>query len=438
MKEIGIVICNYNKEEYIINCIDSVLNQTMQGDVYVVDNASTDKSVNSIRERFDGRVELIINEENIGGSGGFNTGLRKVLEQDYKYVMLMDNDIVADARAVEELYNFLEQNPDVGIAGSKVYYMDEPEKIWGYGGYIDFDSYVQKDKYKNCIDSEDIPEVSYCDYVAACSLMARADAIRKVGIMPEDNFIYWDDMEWGYRFNEAGYKVCVYGKSKIWHKGGGRNAVNTFGNYYMTRNRIRFFKKVLKMEQLPEFADTILEEIFRMIYSCHLKGEDNIVKSVMYAIDDAAHDVSGKAAEYKILPRTRSTVRVADALSGGKNVLIKFNGDLEGLGNIVRSVEKNCAGMKIAIATDNKQYEQVKQQYPGYEITVTYTPDKYDKHMIMCDHIFKITGDMPKDVYIDAWCNIIYTEKDFTYASSFEMTKDLFILCNKGLLCSAT
>lgn len=437
MKEIGIVICNYNKEDYIINCIKSVLNQTMGADIYVVDNASTDNSVKRIQDNFGEQIHLIVNSENLGGSGGFNTGLREVLKKDYKYIMLMDNDIVADERAVEELYQFLERNPEVGMAGSKVYYMDEPEKIWGYGGDIDFENFVQKDKYKNRIDSDEIPEVSYCDYVAACSLMARSEAIRQVGIMPQDNFIYWDDMEWGYRFNQKGYKVCVYGKSKIWHKGGGRNAVNTFSNYYMWRNRIRFFLKILGESEREKFADTILDELFRMIYSCHLKGEDNIVKSVMYAFDDAVHGVAGKAAEYKILPRSRSMARVADAIGHAKSVLIKFNGDYEGLGNIVRSIRKNHPDIKIAIATEDSLVEEVKMQYKDCEVQNKYKPELYESHMIMCDHIFKLTADVSQDVYVDAWCNIIYTAEDFIYARSYEMTRELFKLCKKGLLCSS-
>ena len=226
----------------------------------------------------------------------------------------------------------------VGIVGSKVYFMDYPKQIWGYGGNIDWQQYLHRDQYKNCIDGVSIPEVSYCDYVAACSLMTRTDAIREVGLMPEENFIYWDDIEWGYRFNEAGYKVAVYGKSMIWHKAGGRNAGNTFIHYYMWRNRIRFFLKILSKEKKKQFAETILKEMFQMIYSVNLKGETNIVKTLMYAFDDAVHGICGKAAEGKILPRPKVCNRLKLMLGKAESVIIKFNGDMEGLGNIIRSI----------------------------------------------------------------------------------------------------
>lgn len=127
--------------------------------------------------------------------------------------------------------------------------MDGPKQIWGYSGILDFSHFHQKDSFKNVFDSDSIPLVVYGYYVAACSLMVRADAIQTVGLMPEENFIYWDDMEWGYRFRQAGYQVTAYAASKVWHKAGGRNAGTTFINYYMWRNHIRFFLNHLSVEK---------------------------------------------------------------------------------------------------------------------------------------------------------------------------------------------
>lgn len=82
MKKIGIVICNYNKSEYVVNCIQSVLeSKTDDFDIFVVDNASTDNSVEAVRNRYGDQVNVLVNSENLGGSGGFNTGIRTVLEK---------------------------------------------------------------------------------------------------------------------------------------------------------------------------------------------------------------------------------------------------------------------------------------------------------------------------------------------------------------------
>lgn len=439
-KEIGIVICNYNKQDYVLKCLDSLFASDMDDfDVYVVDNASQDDSVRLIRERFGERVTLLVNKENLGGSGGFNTGLRKVLEGDYRYLMCVDNDIVFAPDAVSELRRFLEEHEDVAVVGSKAYFMDEPEKIWNFGGVISFERFIQQDQYKNCVDAGQLPEVVYGDYVPACSLMARVDAVRKVGIMPEDNFIYWDDMEWGYRFRRAGYKVASYGKSKVWHKAGGRNAGNTFIHYYMWRNRIHFFRQFLPKEDQEWFAESLLTEMFRMIYSVNLKGETNIIRTLMYAFDDAVHGVRGKAGEGRILPRPAVENRLESALKGKENVLIRFDGSFEGIGNIVKNIRKTLPEIRIMISTADcpEHTTELKTQYPDCKIVEQYEPEKSAAHLVMCEHIFKLSPDMEKDCYIDPWCNLIYTADDFIYASSFEQTKKLFVLCKKELLCGA-
>lgn len=448
-KSIAIVICNYNKEDYIINCIKSILESTINDfDIYVVDNASTDNSVKMIREAYGDQIILMVNSENRGGSGGFNEGLREALKQDYEYLMCVDNDVVFDSAAVEELRKFLEKHPEVGMVGSKAFYMDYPDRIWGYGGEINFDRYVHIDHYRNQIDTENIPEFVFADYVPACSLMVRTQAVRRVGIMPEDNFIYWDDMEWGYCFNQAGYKVAVCGASKVWHKGGGRNAGNTFIHYYMWRNRINFFMKILPSEKEPRerFAEKILAEMFRMIYSVNLKGETNIVKTVMYAFDDAVYGIRGKAAEYKILPRFPVPNRVELALEGCESVLIKFNGIYEGLGNIIRNIRGFHQDMRIGISVCScddsdgncigRIMQQVEEQYADCEVSIDYCPEMYDTHLVMCNHIFDLSEEEFEDIYIDPWCNIIYSIDDYIYSKSFEQTKELFLLCKKDILLS--
>lgn len=437
MKDIGIVICNYNKEDYIINCIQSVLNSTVNNfDIFVVDNASTDNSVKKIKEKYADSITLIENKDNLGGSGGFNTGLRETLKYNYKYIMLLDNDIILDKCAIEELYNFIESHPEIGMAGSKVYFMDYPDRIWGYGGNISFNTYKQEDCFKNCTDGESIPEILYCDYVAACSLMARTDAIQTVGLMPEENFIYWDDMEWGYRFNQAGYKVAVCGKSKIWHKAGGRNAQNTFINYYMLRNRIRFFLKNLPKEQRENFGETVLSELFQMIYSCKLKGEVNIITSAMYALYDAIQGITGKAEGHKILPRNNPKDRVEQAVGNAKSVVILFNNDYEGLGNIVRRLErlKTVKEIVVSMGGIDKELDKVKEQFPQCSVEKDYIPEKYEFHMIMCNHIFNDKLELMSDIYIDSWCNIIIGPEDFEYCKNYNNTKKIFMLCTKDAL----
>ena len=173
-----------------------------------------------------------------------------------------------------------------------------------------------------------------------------------------------------------------------------------------------------------------------MVYSVNLKGETNIIKTLMYAFDDAVHGVSGKAKEGRILERPQVANRVACACAGKKSLLIRYNGHMEGLGNIIKNILTFAPDMKIGISCDKcpEAITLLKEQYPEFKIAAEYDPRQYDGHLVMCDHIFKLTSTDKEDSYIDPWCNVIYSEDDFVYARSFEQTKKLFVMCKKTLM----
>ena len=366
---VGIVICNYNKKDYIVNCIRSVLAQSYQDfELYVVDNASTDGSAEAIRSEFPvERVHLIENKENLGGSGGFNTGLRLCLENDYQYLMCVDNDILMAEDNVERLVAFMEKHPEVGMAGSKINLMDAPEFLQSYGCVIDFEKYNFFDYHKREKESEsNIQEFEYCTFVPACSLIVRTEVVKKVGIMPEDNFIYWDDMEWGYLVNKAGWKVAVYRDAAIRHKTGGV-ATNTFARYYLWRNRIRFFGKYLPKEKYEDFAEKILTELHRMLYGCYLKGDTNLAQSLYFSLMDGICNRGGMAGKGRILQRN------------GSNSLA-----------------------------------EILQKEP-------------ERAVIECKHVFEYKEPYHGEIVKDAYSNVIACEEDYYYCRNYERAKRDFI-----------
>lgn len=180
MNRVAAVICNYNKSAYVTDCIQSVLESTFQDfDIYVVDNASTDDSVERIRTLYGDKVQLFVNKENLGGSGGFNTGIRYAVEAGYDYVWCLDNDVLVDENAIGELYRFMEAHPEVGMTGSKVYHMEAPDYVQQFGIDIVWDEYCCEAKYYNHLEDGTMPEVVYSDAVAACSVLVRTSLIRK-------------------------------------------------------------------------------------------------------------------------------------------------------------------------------------------------------------------------------------------------------------------
>lgn len=353
MKKVGVVICNYNKQDYVLKCIEHILNQTMTDfDVYVVDNASTDDSVKRIQEQYGNQVHLVINQENLGGSGGFNSGMRKALEGAYDYLLLMDNDAFLEKDSLEKMYHVMQEREDIGIVGCKILVADQPDIIQDCGSYIDFDTYDVHIPYKRKPANIELPRLVECDYVPACALLIRRNVIEKIGLMPEQNFIYWDDMEWGYCCNKAGYKVVALTDAVVYHHSGQRDTGRTFAKYYLWRNRIRFFAKYLPEEKKEDFAVKSLTELFRIMYGSYLKEDTNIIKALMLAWEDGIHNVTGKAGDNRVLQRNGKD-KLAEALKNkrdGQQVIEcshvldykePYHGDIikDGFNNVIASEE---------------------------------------------------------------------------------------------------
>ncbi len=412
MNPIAAVICNYNKSGYVTECIQSVLESSFKDfDIIVVDNASTDDSVKCIREKYEGKLTLLENAENLGGSGGFNTGIRYAMERGYTYIWCLDNDVLVDENAIGALYDFMEQNDTVGMAGSKVYHMEAPDYVQQFGIDVDFERFCCEAKYCNFLEDGSMPEVVYSDAVAACSVLVRTSLIKKIGMLPEENFLYWDDTEWGYRCNLAGYKVASVGASKVLHSmGAKKEAVNTFPTYYAWRNWISFFIKYTEEEKLEKMCESFLEDMFEIFYDGFYKGEQSRTKTVMSAYDDALHGVTGKA---------------------GKNRIFELDRNEEKL----RSILAEAAWVEIRTLEEDLDTDDLKAGIlavnPGIEITNTKENREGGKRFILCRDIFSLEEYTPSVVFVDMEGRILETEEDFFKVFNKFYSRQAFLFMHK-------
>lgn len=441
-KTVGIVICNYNKHEYLMKCIDSILQSSVNYyDVYVVDNHSEDNSVAIVKQKYGDSLRVIQNRENLGGSGGFNTGIREVLRGNYQYLMCVDNDIVMEPDNIERLYNFMEINTDVGMAGSKICRMNEPNRLQEMGADINFNTCVVEPHFKNYIDNDDLPAVQYCDYVPACSLLMRTEIVHEIGLMPEENFIYWDDMEWGYRVRLAGYKVVALREAKVYHAMGTNSDSTYFPTYYFWRNRLRFFMKYTPLHKREFMAETLLENLFQTLYGCFYKGKANQLNVVMYAYDDALHGNLGKASGYKILDRDSIEDRISEVLKNSKKIYVEFNGDYKLLQVLVqKTVLLNKLDDILIVEPDVSEGCILKKQQEACKILSALPHKAMDEGnlvLCMCSHVSLIQDIDRRKVYIDGYQNILQNENDINHFRNYEYNKKLFIKIQKQLFLNA-
>lgn len=410
MKKVGIVICNYNKADKVLDCIQCILESKFQNfDIYVVDNASVDNSVEAIKEKYADKVTLLVNEENLGGSGGFNRGLRYAYNKGYKYLMCVDNDAMLDENAVGNLYNFLEEHDEVGMAGSKIYHLENPDYIQQFGQEIDFEYFCTVVPHLNIYEDNSMPDYLYVDSVAACSLMVRREIIDKIGFMPEENFLYWDDTEWCYLCNKVGMKVASVGTSKALHAMGAKNeAVNTFPTYYAWRNWIRFFAKYTDEKRLSKMADVFLNSIFQIVYEGLHNGEESRVKTVMLAYEDAINNVTGKAGENRIFEIDFNDKNYRKVFENSNTYYIEENG------------HEIAAQRLKSIALEL-----------GYDIDWEEEAEKGVKVISLCNDIFEIDDMTREKIYIDINDCVFMDEDDAMDVINYNYSKKAFIFANK-------
>ena len=440
-KTIAVVICNYNKKDYVINNIESLLKQDEDTfDIYVVDNASIDGSTKEIQRVFGEKVCLICNDENLGESGGFNTGIRFVMEKGYQFIVLLDNDVILKEDAISTLYRDMIENPDVGIIGAKILKMDQPDIIQEFAPTLNFETMTFELNHGGERDGQELPHLAECDYVPACALMVRREVIEVIGCFPEENYIYYDDIIWGVRWKRAGYRVVADSKATVWHKGGAGINPTTFGSYYLSRNKIRFFLTYMQTDKPGSVVkkdaeariDNILLELYEGIYSCGYRGMPSVAKTRMDALVDVLNGRTGKAEEYVIREREKIDEKLDGLILGSKNVRIYMNGLWENTRRILNHILYLSEKFKHSVTvelTDNKGYEGDTLLGVGIHTDELSRDEDYDLILHVCKHIYEMDITEHDRIWIDGWRNMIHDRTDFDNYLAFKNAYKIFRLC---------
>jgi len=216
-RRLHVIILNWNGREVLGQCLDSLMHVTDPPlDMIVVDNGSTDSSLEIVRQGFPG-VELIENGENLLFAAGNNAGIEIALERGAEFILLLNNDTEVDPRFAAEMLRAFD-DPAVGVAGPKIYYHDDPERIWyGGGGFNRLTGVPFHHGLRRMEGSfEDAP----CEtgWVTGCALMARRKVFEQIGALDASYTIYCEDVDFCLRAAGAGWSLRYVPAAKVWHK----------------------------------------------------------------------------------------------------------------------------------------------------------------------------------------------------------------------------
>jgi len=251
--KVSIITLNWNGLEDTIECLESLKKITYPNyEVIVVDNGSKGDDAQVLEERFGDCIHLIKNDKNYGFGGGYNIAMRHVLNNSNPdYLLLLDNDTVVDPEFLTEMVKVAEADPAIGIAGAKIYYYDEPDRLQYLGGKIDLwvgvvrPSGIIRERIigRKEIDSGQHDSIKEVEQIAFWCALFRRKSLESIGLFNERYFWGWENIDYFIRAREAGCKVVYIPKAKVWHKYRSTNRIDGFLQYHSPRSHFRLMKQ---------------------------------------------------------------------------------------------------------------------------------------------------------------------------------------------------
>lgn len=244
MSKVSVITVNFNHNNVTDALLDSISakNRYKDIEVVVVDNGSSVNPVPQWQVKYPW-VTFIRSEKNLGFAGGNNLGITKATGD---YLFFINNDTEVTDQLVEQLVATLDNNPDVGMVSPKIRYYDQPE-ILQYAGFSRMDYYTARTV---CIGQGEKDEGQYdkltgeTGFIHGAAMMVRRAAIDKAGLMHENYFLYYEEMDWCERVRKAGYKIWVNMQAVIYHKESvSVGPTSALKEFFMNRNRILFIRR---------------------------------------------------------------------------------------------------------------------------------------------------------------------------------------------------
>ena len=240
---VGIVVLSWKRFDRVRACLESLsLLEYPNVSALVVANGTDDETANLIRSTFPD-VEVIETGANLGYAQGNNVGINCLVGRGVNYILILNDDVTIAPDMVSHLVFAAESNPNAAFLGPKIYHTEFPSRIQSAGAMLDY-LWRSKQRGLDEIEREQYYQVSRVDYVIGAAIIARVEAIKHIGVLDPDFFMYREDVDWALRAKDAGYRVLYVPEALAWHRG--HNARHTELpriTYYMTRNSLLLMSK---------------------------------------------------------------------------------------------------------------------------------------------------------------------------------------------------
>jgi GT2 family glycosyltransferase len=249
--ELSVLIVNFNTESHLENCLHSLFDNTCERplEVIVVDNGSTDGSLDMLERRFP-QVRAVAMQENVGFARANNLAMR---EAKGRQLLLLNNDTLVRPGAVDTMLGIMQKRSEIGALGPLLLNEDGSVQI-SYGRMLSFHAeIVQKllmaryeagDRLIRRYVEKRSKREAHPHWVSGACMMLRADMLSETGLFDENIFMYTEDVDLCQRIRKAGYKVLYTPEAEIVHLGGkSRETVSKRVEVEYRRSQLYFYLK---------------------------------------------------------------------------------------------------------------------------------------------------------------------------------------------------
>ena len=285
MEKIGVVTVTYNSDKVLQPFLSDLFAQSFHNfNLYVIDNASEDKTLKILDDLNDNRVNQIRNHSNIGVAAANNIGIKKALEDKCSHILILNNDIEFPNSLFKDMLVSIKKE-NCSMMTPKIMYHSDKDIIWYAGGgfkksngylpyHTGFNENIKNNNYQSL----------YVDYASTCCLLIKKDVFETIGYMDEKYFVYFDDTDFLFRVKKEGvHKIYYDSQITLFHKVGSltKSLTKEFERSYRThfflkqnvRNHIYFLRKIGSVYSYLFCLFLFFKNNLRFLFSSRIKKD---------------------------------------------------------------------------------------------------------------------------------------------------------------------
>jgi GT2 family glycosyltransferase len=235
------IVLSYGPPDDAILAARSLLGSRPPVRVIIVDNGDSVEARTALAGAGD-EVTIIQTGRNLGFSGGMNVGIREAIKGGATHVFLANSDMIVPPDCLERLRTALEADRNTGIAGPVVLSRSKPDRIGTLGiSYRSTTGRMRHQAFDAVSTSMPTPRTGIVDAVSGCAMLVRREVIDAIGLLDEQYFFSFEDLDWCFRARRAGFETVLVGDAVAYHEGGRSiGASSPRRLYYAARNHLRF------------------------------------------------------------------------------------------------------------------------------------------------------------------------------------------------------